>query len=117
MTWDVHYSREAEMDLYKIYVYIAYTLLSPDTAKRQYKSIVAAVNSLDELPLRHPLFKDEPWRSKGIRRFPVNNYIIYYHADEEAARVIIMRILHKGRDPRQHLQKASMLSDNNAIYE
>ena len=116
MTWGVYYSHEAAQDLYSIYVYIAYTLLSPDSAKRQYHSIVSAINSLDEFPLRHPLFDDEPWKSKGVRWFPVNNYIVYYHVSEEASRVEIMRILHKGREPRRQLGGTSILSDNNSFY-
>ncbi|MEG3072496.1 MAG: hypothetical protein RQM92_18180 [Candidatus Syntrophopropionicum ammoniitolerans] len=39
-----------------------------------------AINGLDEMPLRHKLYQNEPWHSKGLRVLPVDNYLVFYIA-------------------------------------
>ena len=33
--------------------------------------------SLNNMPMRHTLYEDEPWHSLGLRYLPVDNYVIY----------------------------------------
>ena len=98
MSWNVRYSAEAGQDLRDIYEYIAYTLLVPDTAAGQTRRIMKAVRSLTEFPLRHPLYQEEPWHSRGVRFFPVDRYLIFYLPDEQTHTVAIVRIMYGGRD-------------------
>lgn len=57
-----------------------------------------AVRSLAEFPLRHPLYREEPWHSRGVRMFPVDRYLIFYLPDEQTDTVTIIRIMYGGRD-------------------
>lgn len=98
MSWNVFYTEKAENDLRAIYEYIAYSLLVPMTAKKQVKAIMGEISKLDENPLRFPLYKNEPWRSKGLRSFPVNNYMVFYMPDEVKKAVTVVRIMYGGRN-------------------
>lgn len=98
MSFKIQYSADAKEDIRTIHEYIAKELLVPDTAKEQIKRIMEAAKNLDELPMRHSLYKDEPWHSQGLRFLPIDNYIIFYLPDEEKNIVSIVRIMYSGRD-------------------
>lgn len=104
MKWTVSYSRDAKEDIRSIYSYIAFELLAPDTAANQYRRIAAAILKLEEMPMRFPLYKDEPWHSLGMRWFPVDNYLVFYFTDETTLRVDVARIMYKGRDVEEQLK-------------
>lgn len=78
----MEYSAEARQDLRDIYQYIAYELLAPEVANLQTKRIMKAIHSLEQMPMRHMLYEEEPWRSRGLRILPVDNYIVFYMPDE-----------------------------------
>lgn len=103
MKWNVFYTEQAENDLRTIYEYIAYTLLVPNAAKKQAKSIIDEVAALETMPLRYPVYDKEPWKSKGLRYFPVNNYLVFYLPVEEKNTVIIVRIMYGGRNVEKQL--------------
>ena len=50
------------------------------------------------MPARYPLTEGEPWRTKGIRRMPVRNFLVYYLIDEEAKTVWVTAVLYGRRD-------------------
>ena len=102
MSWDIIYTAGARRDLKEIYGYIAYELLVPETAKRQMQRIMQEIRGLDEMPMRFRLYDRDPWHSKGLRFFPVDNYLVFYLPDEAEHTVYIVRIMYSGRDvPRQ----------------
>ena len=103
MTGSIRYSEEAKQDLRSIYEYIAFELMAPDIAAAQYRRLIKAVRELDNMPLRFPLYKDDPWNSLGMRWFPVDNYLVFYFVDEQANEVSIARIMYKGRDIEKQL--------------
>ena len=78
MIFHVAYSAEARQDLRDIYEYIAYELLVPETAAGQTERIMKAVRSLEQMPMRHRLYEEEPWHSQGLRVLPVDNYLVFY---------------------------------------
>lgn len=78
MRMKIVYTHTARQDLREIYEYIAYTLLVPETARSLTDKIMSEVRSLEEFPERNPLYKDEPWRSQGVRFLPVKNYLVFY---------------------------------------
>ncbi len=98
MIFEVAYSAEARQDLRDIYEYIAYELLEPQAASRQTERILKAVRSLEQMPMRHRLYEEEPWHSQGLRVLPVDNYLVFYLLDEIIATVSIIRIMYGGRD-------------------
>ncbi|MGN0161096.1 MAG: type II toxin-antitoxin system RelE/ParE family toxin [Lachnospiraceae bacterium] len=98
MIFDVTYSAEARQDLRDIYEYIAYELLAPKVAAGQTERIMKAARSLEQMPMRHRLYKEEPWHSQGLRVLPVDNYLVFYLSDETGATISIIRIMYGGRD-------------------
>jgi toxin ParE1/3/4 len=53
------YTFKAKQDLRNIYDYIAFTLLVPDAAKNTVERIMTTVRSLESIPERNPLYKNE----------------------------------------------------------
>jgi toxin ParE1/3/4 len=103
MIWDVIYSSNAENDLQEIFNYISLTLLEPETAERQTERIMDAADSLISFPFRYRIYNVEPWRSKGLRILPIDNYVILYQPDESTNLVKIVRIMYGGRDINKQL--------------
>ena len=97
----------ARQDLREIYEYIACTLLVPDTARAISEMILGEVRSLEDLPERNPLYRDEPWHSRGVRVFRVKNYLIFYTVDLDSDTVSIARIMYGGRDLSRQLEETS----------
>ena len=108
MSSGVIYSARARQDLRNIYEYISYDLLVPETATRQTRRIMKEIRSLDEIPMRHRLYDDEPWHSQGVRFFPVDNYLVFYLPDETKNTVYIVRIIYSGRDIKKQLSETTL---------
>ena len=66
------------------------------------------VRELDEMPMRFNLYEDEPWKSKGLRFVPVDNYLIFYLPIDETNTVSIVRIIYAGRDMNKQLQETEI---------
>lgn len=96
--YKVVYSPQAMEDMKDIYAYIAWELHEPDIATAQVNRIREEVRSLDFMPLRYSLVDWEPWRSKGVRKVSVNNFVVFYTADSDDMIVTILRIIYGGRD-------------------
>lgn len=73
MNLNIIYTEQAERDLRDIYDYIAFNLLRPEIVKEQAKHTIDAVESLNEMPLRHQLYEKKPWKSPCLRVLKVNN--------------------------------------------
>ena len=106
MIFHVAYSAEARQDLRDIYEYIAYELLVSETAAGQTERIMKAIRSLEQMPMRHRLYEEEPWYSQGLRVLPVDNYLVFYLPDENSATVNIIRIMYGGRDIDKQLNES-----------
>ena len=98
MSYQIGLTNQAKNDLDEIYSYIAYTLLSPIVAANMYHSIIDSIRSLDSMPLRNALMDDEPWKFRGLRRYFVKNYTIFYQVAETDPIVRIIRIMYSGRN-------------------
>lgn len=96
--WKVVYTEKAEQDLIGIKRYISLALLEPIIAKNQTNRIMDAADSLEELPFRYMLYDKEPWKSKGLREMPVDNFIVFYLPVESKQTVVIIRIMYGGQD-------------------
>ena len=82
MKYQIFYTDSAKQDLKNIYRYICDSLVEPEIAEKLTDKIMKSIRSLDEMPQRYRLFDEEPWRSRGLRILPVNNYLIFYLSDE-----------------------------------
>ncbi|MBR4910446.1 MAG: type II toxin-antitoxin system RelE/ParE family toxin [Clostridia bacterium] len=106
MSYDVFYTAKARDDLEEIYEYIAFSLQEPVTAGKMYQNIIAAVHTLKTFPLRNALYENEPWRSRGLRKLPVKNFLVFYTVNEEKNAVRIIRIMYGARDLEKHLNES-----------
>ena len=97
-SYSVVYSPEALNDLKDIYAYIAQELMAPDTALNQVNRIRKEIRSLDFMPSRYALVDWEPWKSMGMRKVPVDNFVVFYTVDSNSMTVVIIRIVYGGRD-------------------
>ena len=98
MSFRVVITRQAEIDLCGIYEYIAYELHAPQSANGQLTRLEEAIFDLDEMPRRYKSYDKEPWRSRGLRVMPVENYLVYYIPDYDSMLVTIIRVMYGGRD-------------------
>jgi len=108
MKWKVNYSAQALEDLKAVYEYIAFELLVPETARSQAKRIMDSINKLDELPMMYKSYEKEPWKSKGLRVFPIDNYIVLYLPKEDSKTVNIVRIIYGGMDVTEKLKETNI---------
>jgi len=94
----VYYSPEAKADLKAVYFYIAFSLHAKIAAKAQTNRIREEIQSLSFMPERYERVDWEPWYSQGVRKVPVDNYIVYYLVRREDHSVEIVRIFYGGCD-------------------
>ena len=81
MNYKVELSEQADSDLRGIFEYIAFELQSPENASGQLDRLEEQILSLDIMPERYRKYENEPWKSRGLRVLPVDNYVIFYIPD------------------------------------
>ncbi len=96
--YKILYSPAALEDIGAIYSYIANKLMAEQTAKNQIDRIRKEIRSLDIFPERYAKVEWEPWASVGMRRVPVDNFVVYYLADHDKMTVTIVCIFYGGRN-------------------
>jgi len=107
-TWQVVYTKQAELDLRYIYEYIAFSLLAPTIAGKQTRRIMDGVTKLNQLPFRYQLYDKEPWRSKGLRVLPIDNYLVFYLPVESQKTAAVIRIMYGGRNIEEQLNQTEV---------
>lgn len=105
MKFEVELTERADRDLRNIFLYIAVDLGAPENAERQINRLWDAILSLDELPERYRCYEDEPWRSRGMRFFSIDNFVILYIPYLKKKVVRIVTIMYDGRDISEQLKK------------
>lgn len=98
MIYEVTTTEQAESDLRGIYEYIAFELLSPDNAAGQLDRLEEYIIRLETFPEKFRAYEKEPWKSRGLRVMPVDNYLVFYIPDKDAGIVTVIRVMYNGRD-------------------
>ena len=98
MIYEVELSEQADSDLRGIFEYIAFELQSPQNASGQLDRLEEQILSLDTMPECYRKYEKEPWKSRGLRVLPVDNYVVLYIPDSDKKVVIILRVMYAGRD-------------------
>ena len=93
MTYKVIVAPEAIEDMQRHYDYIAYEKQSIINAESQLSRIKEEIIKLDTLPNGFRVYPYEPWHSRGLRYFPVDNYLVFYTVDEEAKEVHVLKVV------------------------
>ena len=103
MIYKVVTTDQAEADLRGIFAYIAFELLSPDNAIGQLGRLEECIIGLEVFPEKYSIYKKEPWKKRGLRVMPVDNYLVFYIPDKDAGIVTVVRVVYNGRDVDDHL--------------
>lgn len=98
MIYKVEISKQAGADLRGIYEYIAFELQSPENASGQMDRLEECILSLDQMPERFREYDKEPWKSRGLRKVPVDNYLVFYIPDKNTKIVTVTRVMYNRRD-------------------
>lgn len=105
MMYEVEVSEQADRDLRGIFEYIAFELQSPKNAGGQLDRLEKQILSLDTMPERYRMYEKEPWKTRGLRILPVDNYVILYIPDSNKKVVTILRVMYAGRDIDNQLKR------------
>ena len=89
-------SKAAKRDLKSAFEYIKYTLKNSVSAENLIASSKSAFKSLENIPERQPIVKDEYLSKFEIRILPIRNYLAFYNI--KGATVTIIRFLYSKRD-------------------
>ena len=103
--YKVKITEQAEVQLREILCYISNTLKEPDIAMSLFNEIQKNILSLDVMPKRIALIDEEPWRSYGIHRMTVKNFLIYFWVNEDLKEVHITAVIYGKRDQLKLLEK------------
>lgn len=95
-------SKTATRDLKSAFEYIKYTLKNPVSAENLIASSKSAFKSLENMPERQPIVKDEYLSKFEIRILPISNYLAFYNITENT--VTIIRFLYSKRDWKKFLR-------------
>lgn len=104
MMFEVQVSEQAGKDLRAIFEYIAFELQAPGNAARQLARLEAAISGLDNMPEKFRRYEREPWHSRGLRVFPVDNYLVFYIPDMDTKTVTVIRVMYRGRETDRELK-------------
>jgi len=106
----VQIAQSGKQDLLDVVRYDRFQFREPGTAQKIYKMIQKQISELDHLPERFPLWEDEPWHSRGLRRMLVCNYLAFYLVDHEHRCVQVTRIIYAERDISKILEETDFES-------
>lgn len=88
--------------------YISYDLMAPEAADNLLDDLKASILKLSVLPKKYPLIEEEPWRSEGVRKIVVKNFLVYYWIDEEYNKVQVTVVIYSKRDQIKQLKNMEM---------
>lgn len=91
MAWQVLITDSALADLREIVEFIAQD--DPQAAERMGNRLITRVMDLARMPERHSHHD----AIRGIRKFPVLPYLVFYHCDSAAQTVSILHFWHGAR--------------------
>ena len=98
MIYEVITTDQTDADLRGIYEYIAFELLSPDNAAGQLERLEEHITGLEVFPEKFRPYEKEPWKSRGLRVMPVDNYLVFYIPNKDTGIVTVIRVMYAGRD-------------------
>ena len=98
MIYEVEVTQQAYSDLREIFEPIAFELQSPKNASGQLDRLEKQILSLNTMPERYRRYEKEPWKSRGLRVLPVDNYVALYIPDCDKKVVTILRVMYTRRD-------------------
>lgn len=106
--YTVKITSQAEEQIQGTIYYITHELKAPDAALHLLDTLENSITSLSHYPQRVALISEEPWHSKGIRRLPVKNFLIYFWIDDANMNVQVTALIYEKRDQLYQLSQMNM---------
>jgi len=91
-------SDSAKQDIRAIAAYIKHELQEPAIAEKTTVAILDAIFTLEEIPMRIALVRDDRLAEKQIRSIQAKNYSAFFRIHESMKTVEIIRVLYSRRD-------------------
>ena len=92
--YKVKITEQASSQMLEIFSYISDTLKEPIAAERLLDDLQKSIFSLETMPKRVALTDEEPWRSYGIHKMPVKNFLVYFWVNDEQKEVHITAVIY-----------------------
>ena len=92
--YTVTLTETAKKDIADTVSYIAHDLQNLSAANTLLDHIERAVTSLEQMPNRQPLVRDEMLAAQGIRFLVIDHYLLFYRVHEGERSVTILRMLY-----------------------
>ncbi|MDD6193393.1 MAG: type II toxin-antitoxin system RelE/ParE family toxin [Lachnospiraceae bacterium] len=102
--YEVKVTRQAQEQMAEIVDYITFELFAPDAAHNLLDKMENSIMALTEFPERNQLIDEEPWRTKGIRKIVVNNFLVYYWINNVEKKVHITAVIYSKREQLEQLR-------------
>ncbi len=93
------------MNLIYLNQYERKDMQTPENVSDQLDRLEACIMDLDHMPKRYRQYELEPWKSRGLRVVPVDNYLVLYIPDDDTQVVTIIRVMYGGRDVDTQLKR------------
>lgn len=106
--YEVRVTRQALEQMKEIVHYISNDLMAPDAADNLLDKMKAEITKLSSFPKKHALIYEEPWRTEGVRKIVVKNFLIYYWVDDDNNRVQVIAVIYSRRDQIRQLSNMDM---------
>jgi plasmid stabilization system protein ParE len=100
--YPVNITPHASNMLAQIYEYIAFELLEPDYAAKQFTRLQEKIQSLNTMPKRCKIYSKTLYPKYELRRLLVDNYSIFYYIDKDI--VTVTDILYSHADIAKRLK-------------
>lgn len=104
----VNITHDAYRQMETIRDYIAYELMSPKAAKNLLATFRKEILLLQWTPGMYSLVEKANFRKKGVRRFPVKNFLVYYWIDEDNKLVNVIAVIYARRDQLKQLENLDL---------
>ena len=104
-SYEVRITKQAYRQMKEIALYIANELFAPEAAANLLDKLQESINALSDMPKRHSLVDEEPWKSEGVRKIVVKGFLIYFWVDDENMRVQVTAVIYAKRNQRVQLAK------------
>ena len=106
--YEVRVTRQALEQMKEIVHYISNDLIAPDAAGNLLDKMKAEITKLSSFPKKQAMIDEVPWRTDGVRKLVVNNFLIYYWVDDENNRVQVTAVIYSRRDQIRQLSNMDM---------
>ena len=98
----------AQEQVVRIAQYVSDELKAPNAASLLVDKLEAEISKLETMPERIVLVDREPWRSKGVHKFIIDDYIAYFIIMEPRDVVRVIAIVVGRMDQIKQLEKTDV---------